>query len=751
MLMVAKQAARITTVRRLAVLLVLVVALFCFAIPGTNDIVRAASNCQITSVSPASVPDGSDDGFAFNIVDNTDNIAWVDVAVPSHNVVITSANSDWLPNTTINSYDVGYSGNPVSAGTGIEVDAEATVSFFSPPASWVIEASTDPNGSNPFTCSGSSTLTVTSTTPPRITNISANAQATSATVSWSTDSQTTGRVDYGKTPAYGSNQNDSQLASDHQITLSGLTPATIYHYYIAATDQAGNTATSIDSTFFTASVPTNTTEQPGSTTGTILPPVTTPADRTPPAISLTTSLPHIVTFGPTVGGIATDNISVAKVEYSTDGGKDWLPVDTANGLGSKSVNFSFKPVNLLDGTFVFVARAIDGADNIATSNEITVILDTMPPAVGGSVIALGPQVLLPDNNGVITTLPNVSSSIYLSATGGATSVDIHAYDTNMPKPTVSGSFTLHQTEDNGLWTGALSFSTAGDYQLVAEAVDGANNTTRRTIGNISVIPPAAVLSTRGTVANATISIYCLDSDSNSWVEWDGAPYSQTNPLRTNSSGHFSLMLPPGTYYAHVDANGYTSVNSASFTLRQPTPLAAAFYLTSAPGFGSLHVPLPFNFAVQPVNLRSVHRQLPAAFMQGSLIGTSLKNLLLMDTTGATQNSISWLGKPTVISVASDWAPAAAEETAALEQLTHNSDINVKVIGLQEDSGKLKADNAITGSQLVWLADPNSKTLPVLPISTVPVNYFIDRKGIIQSVTYGPASYQQLLNTIVNLP
>ncbi len=74
----------------------------------------------------------------------------------------------------------------------------------------------------------------------------------SAVVSWSTDKPTTGSVAWGTSSAYGSGPVlSSTAATSHSVTLSGLDPATVYHYQITATDTSGNTVVTPDATFTT--------------------------------------------------------------------------------------------------------------------------------------------------------------------------------------------------------------------------------------------------------------------------------------------------------------------------------------------------------------------------------------------------------------------------------------------------------------------------------------------------------------------
>ena len=101
------------------------------------------------------------------------------------------------------------------------------------------------------------TTTAPDTTAPVISSISAGSITSSAaTVTWTTNEAATSRVEYGTSTSYGSFSSlDSSLVTSHTVTLSGLTPATVYYFRVLSNDQAGNQATSTGSTFTTQNAP----------------------------------------------------------------------------------------------------------------------------------------------------------------------------------------------------------------------------------------------------------------------------------------------------------------------------------------------------------------------------------------------------------------------------------------------------------------------------------------------------------------
>ncbi|HWB99995.1 MAG TPA: N,N-dimethylformamidase beta subunit family domain-containing protein, partial [Bryobacteraceae bacterium] len=66
-----------------------------------------------------------------------------------------------------------------------------------------------------------------------------------ATITWTTDSASTSRVDYGTTAAsLNLNVSDTSLVTSHSIALTGLTVGTTYYYRVTSTDSASRSTTS---------------------------------------------------------------------------------------------------------------------------------------------------------------------------------------------------------------------------------------------------------------------------------------------------------------------------------------------------------------------------------------------------------------------------------------------------------------------------------------------------------------------------
>lgn len=95
------------------------------------------------------------------------------------------------------------------------------------------------------------------TVPPGMFVSGVTAQPTSdgtgATITWTSSVAADGQVQYGATAAYGAwSVYAAQAATTHSIALTGLTPATSYHFRVRSQDAGGNAVLSSDASFTTA-------------------------------------------------------------------------------------------------------------------------------------------------------------------------------------------------------------------------------------------------------------------------------------------------------------------------------------------------------------------------------------------------------------------------------------------------------------------------------------------------------------------
>lgn len=95
----------------------------------------------------------------------------------------------------------------------------------------------------------------TDTTPPVISNIVATPNATSTTITWTTDEDSTSAVEYASesldTASSTTEIIDETLVTSHSIELTDLATSTQYFFIVESKDASDNTATSTEQNFIT--------------------------------------------------------------------------------------------------------------------------------------------------------------------------------------------------------------------------------------------------------------------------------------------------------------------------------------------------------------------------------------------------------------------------------------------------------------------------------------------------------------------
>lgn len=189
--------------------------------------------------------------------------------------------------------------------------------------------------------------------PPQISSVSASVGQQQAVITWATDKAATTQVEYGLTDAYGlTTPFDSQLLTNHTVTITGLTPQTIYYYRVKS--QSGCGIESASGASFT-----------------------TAADTTTPESSITT--------GPSANGTACENT----VEICWTGSDNFTPVNQLvysyrvdSGSWSEWSVLTCQTLSLTDGQHTVEVKSKDSFGNEdPTPARRTFKVDTVSPSL----------------------------------------------------------------------------------------------------------------------------------------------------------------------------------------------------------------------------------------------------------------------------------------------------------------------------------------------------------------------------------
>jgi hypothetical protein len=716
------------------------------------------TNCTV-NVSPTTTTRDTSTVYTFDgTVDTSEpgeGIMWVQFTRPSANFTITNGTaSGWSDSTdgttiTFTAPAQTFLGTFEVYATSGSSDASAE--------NWSVQMSHSGSGTSPSSCSGSlgvsisgsSSVTPTQTptntpvpdtTAPTISNVTISGVSdSSVTISWNTSENATSNVNYGTTTGYGSGKTGSGYTTSHSLVISGLTVNTTYHGQIQSTDGPGNTASSSDFTFATSQSTTTVTVTTTTTTTTIVTPTPTPTptpDLAPPKVTISTTLDKVFASSPLIEGKATDNVSVRTLEYSVDNGQHWSSIDNFSKPGEKNTTFSFTPVLQGDGNYALKIRAADDNNNKVETPAQTIIIDRLPPAIGGALFSIGPQILQPDPNGSLVTLAGLYPKLTFAAVGGPISIDAKLSN---------NSTQFYQNAHTRLWSGQLPLNEPGTFTIETISTDGAKNQTTKSLGYITVLPNGTISDTLGPISNAVITAFYFDSQTKSFRIWSAEQYGQENPQSTDELGRYRFLLPTGTYYLQIESAFSRPTRTNIFTLTQPTPIYQNFTLVerNRVPFGSFAVPLP-DFGQHDVMIQIPIQQTSELESQ-SLVGQPFPEFSLDSISNST-----FAGKPAVISVLTTWLPQSSAQIHILEEITQQQELQTVVIMSQESPASVNVF-AKRGNYLTpVIADPDGVLVTPLQVRTLPTHYFIDRKGTIQKVISGILTKEQIVSHVSQL-
>jgi hypothetical protein len=742
-------------------------------LPLSLPVSAVVDACEAT-VSPSNVTAGTNASLTYEIRNTSaQTIQWIRVSRPTGDYAFTDITVlGWSDSTQVD--QTTLTNGSMGPGDVFSFQLLMNVSVVNQPAvAWLVQVSDDPGGDSPTTCTGALNTAITGHPPndgsgQRVSNVLvSDITQTSAVITWESETTTTALVYYGTTSGYGSvSEYNETYENGHSVTLTGLSPGTAYHFQVAGMDAYTEPSYSGDNTFITSAPPV--TGGGGGTGGTgtgggVATPTGQPTEAVAPTVSLSGNFSKPFTTVPRIEGRATDNVGVAKVEYSTDGGENWSAVDsmvaatttrttgrgrnrrTVTTTDATSVSFAFTPLVRDDGNYEMLVRATDPSGNQAKSAPVTVIIDRLPPRFGTSVVMIGSQVIEPAADGTLVLPANVDFRVTMSMVGGPTTVTLRAAGKDAGQ-----SFALTPSAEPGLWVGVLSFSKAGRYQLRGEAVDGAGNRTSRDRLVIEVVPPVSIEGGSEEAVKQTVAIlYYLNPETHAWAVWDAATYGQRNPVPLEGKRTLGMLLPAGKYYLKFATPGSLDTLTRSFAIDRPTPLSGTVRLQEMVQLklGPVSLPMPWTqLAVAPVAM--------LAGGDASVVASPGARLPLVQlpttTSGRTVSPADWYGKPTVVVALATWAPVSAEQLSALEKLRENQDINVVALAKQQRPETVAAYLKIAGSKLEAVTDPDGLLSDTLTTPGIPALYFIDRRGIIKKVMVGVRSADAILTELSHL-
>lgn len=397
-------------------------------------------------------------------------------------------------------------------------------------------------------------------------------------------------------------------------------------------------------------------------------------------------------------------------------------------------NFSFNLGKLEDGNYPAQARAYDTLGDTGQCGPITLVIDRLRPIIGGNIVAVGPQIIYPRENGTIQSVAGVKTSFVISMKGGVTEAAILADERKFPLRKLTGT---------NLWEGTVEVDKKGATKLAVTAKDGAKHVEEKIINSYDVQDFGTVYdsSTKKPVKDASVTLYVFDEITKSWVVWDSASYGQGNSQITNGQGQYSFLVPEGKYYLEVKRGGYQTSLSEITEFKENTILNSPVNLTPYSKLGfSLGYLLPDTFPMQ-ITQPSI-----SLGPESVKTGKEIPAFSFSQTDGIQFTKENLKNKKYVLVFFSPWSALSIEGISQLNGnfLNPANQTEMVAVSVQESPSATKAFMVRGLYDFFAVADYDGKYSSDMGMTTLPFYVFVNSDGIIKETYTGVLGKDQLV-------
>lgn len=445
---------------------------------------------------------------------------------------------------------------------------------------------------------------------------------------------------------------------------------------------------------------------------------------------------------PAVSGTISTPGQITSVELSANGGQTWIKIPTGS-------EFSYTFDKLEDGNYDIFVRAFDTAGNLGQSQIQTLVVDTIPPVIGGSMAALGIQPVRPSASGVITTVIGTPLTLSVSMRGGVTSAVLQCD---------SYTFPFKNEPAKKVWQASVSFPESIQSTCTVVAEDGANNTTERTLLTIAAKKSGTISEAEAKPSqDAHVSVYVLQNDTNTWVLWDAAAFNQQNPIKTGEGGNYSFMLPSGRYYLQITKPGFKKTLSPIFEVTTTSIIDYNAQIEKQDNILA-RIPLVGSYIAQYLPPVTLSQRVFLSTTDADAITHPLQSqpappFTLPDTENTSVSLSDFSGKKILISFFSPWSNPSIEQLPLLEsgQEKINDSSIIIAVASQENPTATKILVRRGSYSFLTLSDINGIVARTYGISVLPQHYFIDTQGNVGEVYSGVITSDMIVEKLNKLP
>jgi hypothetical protein len=287
------------------------------------------------------------------------------------------------------------------------------------------------------------------------------------------------------------------------------------------------------------------------------------ADTTSPTVSLTSPASGATLAGTVgVGGTATDNMSVSKVDILKDG----VILTTVTPTTGGAYAYSWDTTAVPNGTHTLVAKAYDPSGNAGTSASVSVNVNN----VAADTVVPTTSITAPANGAKVSGTTNVTAT----ATDNVGVVRVELYE--------DGTLQTTDTTAPYGWSWDTTLDVDGTHSIQTKAYDAA--------GNVGVSPIISVNVANTVSVNTTPVVTITSPASGAKIRTNGA--TNISATASSAAGIYSIVLSLDgkTIQTCLSATSCSaSVNNKNISVGQHTITATAVNKAGTPQTGTASV------------------------------------------------------------------------------------------------------------------------------------------------------------------
>lgn len=139
---------------------------------------------------------------------------------------------------------------------------------------------------------------------------------------------------------------------------------------------------------------------------------------------------------------------------------------------------------------------------------------------------------------------------------------------------VLNEFNYNDDDKDGIWTADIQTpAVTGKYEIITKINYQDEKLNEKEIRLIIVVDPEGYIFKKSgenetRLSDAVISLFWQNPRNNNFELWPAGKYQQANPQKTDITGRYSFLAPPGEYYLKVDLAGYATYQGERFTIKE---------------------------------------------------------------------------------------------------------------------------------------------------------------------------------------